>query len=155
DLSGPKIRTGSIRDPEGIELKDGARVTITTDESVECSPALISTTYDALPRDVKPGDRILLDDGNLQLRVLGAEKDTRAGDVVHGGRLRSRKGRNLPGVRLSTPALTERDRRDLAFGLANGVDYVALSFVRQPADVAEAKSLVAAAGSKAPVIAKI
>jgi pyruvate kinase len=155
DLSGPKIRTGRVRDPEGIELKDGARVTITVDESVECTPAVISTTYAPLPRDVKPGDRILLDDGNLELRVLGVEKDTVACEVVHGGRLKSNKGMNLPGVRLSTPALTEKDRRDLAFGLANGVDYVALSFVRQPADVAEAKSLVAAAGSKVPVIAKI
>ncbi len=155
DLSGPKIRTGRVRDPGGIELKDSARITITTDESVEGTPALISTTYDALPRDVKPADRILLDDGNLELRVLGTEKGTVACEVVHGGRLKSNKGMNLPGVSLSTPALTEKDRRDLAFGLANGVDYVALSFVRQPADVLEAKSLVAAAGSKAPVIAKI
>jgi pyruvate kinase len=155
DLSGPKIRTGRVRDPEGIELQDGARLTITTDESVQGTPDRISTTYKALPRDVKRGDRILLDDGNLELRVVGTEKETVGCEVVHGGRLKSNKGMNLPGVGLSTPALTEKDRRDLAFGLANGVDYVALSFVRQPADILEAKSLVAAAGSKAPVIAKI
>jgi pyruvate kinase len=155
DLSGPKIRTGRVRDAEGIELPDGARLTITTDESIEGTPALISTTYDPLPRDVKKGDRILLDDGNLELRVLGTEAATVACEVVHGGRLKSNKGMNLPGVSLSTPALTDKDRRDLAFGLQNGVDYVALSFVRQPADVAEAKALVAASGAKAPVIAKI
>ncbi len=155
DLSGPKIRTGRVRDPEGIELCDGARVTITTDESVEGTPPLISTTYDPLPRDVKRGDRILLDDGNLELRVLGASGITVECEVVHGGRLTSHKGMNLPGVRLSTPALTEKDRRDLGFGIANGVDYVALSFVRQPADVTEAKALVAAQGASVPVIAKI
>ena len=155
DLSGPKIRTGRVRDPEGIELEDGARITITTDESIEGTQALISTSYDALPRDVKAGDRILLDDGNLELRVLRTEATTVECEVVHGGRLKSNKGMNLPGVSLSTPALTEKDRRDLAFGLAHGVDYVALSFVRQPADLAEAKALVAAAGSKVPVIAKI
>ncbi len=155
DLSGPKIRTGRVRDAEGIQLKDGAPITITTDESIEGTPALISTTYDPLPRDVKKGDRILLDDGNLELRVLATEATTVACEVVHGGRLKSNKGMNLPGVSLSTPALTEKDRRDLAFGLQNGVDYVALSFVRQPADVAEAKALVAASGAKVPVIAKI
>ncbi len=155
DLSGPKIRTGRVRDPEGIELRDGARVTITTDESVVGTPELISTTYDPLPRDVKPGDRILLDDGNLELRVLRTGETTVECEVVHGGRLKSNKGMNLPGVSLSAPALGEKDRRDLAFGVANGVDYVALSFVRQPSDVAEAKALVAAQGAKIPVIAKI
>ncbi len=155
DLSGPKIRTGRARDPEGIELRDGARLKITTDESVEGTPELISTTYDPLPQDVKPGDRILLDDGNLELRVLGTSGDTVDCEVVHGGRLHTHKGMNLPGVRLSTPALTEKDRRDLAFGMANGVDYVALSFVRQPGDVAEVKALVAAGGARIPVIAKI
>ena len=155
DLSGPKIRTGRVRDPEGIELRDGARVTITTDESVVGTPALISTTYDPLPRDVKPEDRVLLDDGNLELRVVETGETTVECVVVHGGRLKSNKGMNLPGAKLSTPALTDKDRRDLAFGVANGVDYVALSFVRQPADVVEAKALVAAQGAKTPVIAKI
>jgi pyruvate kinase len=155
DLSGPKIRTGRVRDAEGIELRDGASLTITTDETIVGTPDLISTTYDPLPQDVKKGDRILLDDGNLELRVRGTEGTTVSCEVVHGGRLKSNKGMNLPGVTLSTPALTDKDRRDLAFGLENGVDYVALSFVRQPGDVAEAKALVAAAGAKVPVIAKI
>ena len=155
DLSGPKIRTGNVRDPDGIVLRDGSRIAITTDETVEGTPERIATTYDPLPRDVKPGDRILLDDGNLELRTLATRDDTVECEVVHGGRLRSHKGMNLPGVKLSTPALTEKDRRDLAFGVENGVDYVALSFVRQPADVVEAKSLIAARGARIPLVAKI
>jgi len=155
DLGGPKIRTGRVRDPEGIELEDGAKLIITTDESVEGTPERIATTYDALPRDVKPGDRILLDDGNLELRVLRTDETSVECEVIHGGRLKSHKGMNLPGVTLSTPALTEKDRRDLAFGIENGVDYVALSFVRQPADVLEARALLAAREARIPVIAKI
>lgn len=154
DLSGPKIRTGKVRGGE-IELRDGARLAITTDETVEGTPELIATTYDPLPRDVQAGDRILLDDGNLELRVLASAGERVECEVVHGGTLKSNKGMNLPGVSLSTPALTEKDRRDLAFGLAQGVDYVALSFVRQAADVAECKALVAEAGAHTPVIAKI
>ncbi len=154
DLSGPKIRTGKVRGGE-IELRDGARLAITTDEAVEGTPELIATTYDPLPRDVQAGDTILLDDGNLELRVLASAGQRVECEVVHGGTLKSNKGMNLPGVSLSTPALTEKDRRDLAFGLAQGVDYVALSFVRQAADVAECKALIAAAGARTPVIAKI
>jgi pyruvate kinase len=157
DLSGPKIRTGRV-EGDGVELRDGATVTITTDESVEGTSALISTTYDPLPRDVAAGDRILLDDGNLELRVLRTERtegDRVVTEVVHGGLLKSHKGMNLPGVKLSTPALTEKDRRDLAFGVAQGVDYVALSFVRQAQDVDETKALVRSLGGTMPVIAKI
>jgi pyruvate kinase len=154
DLSGPKIRTGKVKDG-GVALADGARVRITTDESIVGSAERISTSYDPLPADVSPGDRILLDDGNLELRVLGSRADEVECEVVHGGLLSSNKGMNLPGVRLSTPALTEKDRRDLAFGLAQGVDYVALSFVRQAADVEQAKELVRSLGGNAPVIAKI
>ncbi len=156
DLSGPKIRTGRVAGGE-VEVRDGAHLTITTDESVEGTPELISTTYDALPRDVKEGDRILLDDGNLELRVLATSPGRVETEVVDGGPLRSHKGMNLPGVRMSVPALTEKDRRDLAFGLEQGVDYVALSFVREASDVEEIKALIAAAalGHDVPVIAKI
>ncbi len=155
DLSGPKIRTGRVKDGKPVELRDGARIAITTDESIEGTPERISTTYDSLPRDVSPGDRILLDDGNLELKVLGSAGETVECEVVHGGLLTSHKGMNLPGVKLSTPALTEKDRRDLAFGVENGVDYVALSFVRQAADVEETKALVKSLGGSVPVIAKI
>jgi pyruvate kinase len=155
DLSGPKIRTGKVRG-DRIELRDGARVAITTDETVLGTEDLISTSYDPLPGDAGPGDRILLDDGNLELRVLSVQDGaTVRCEVVHGGVLRSNKGMNLPGVKLSTPALTEKDRRDLAFGVEQGVDYVALSFVRQAADVEEVKALIKSLAGTAPVVAKI
>jgi pyruvate kinase len=89
DLSGPKIRTGKVRGGTPVELRDGARVTITTDETVEGTPELISTSYDPLPRDVAPGDTILLDDGNLELRVLASAGETVTCEVVHGGLLKS------------------------------------------------------------------
>jgi pyruvate kinase len=155
DLSGPKIRTGKVRGGGPIELRSGERVVITTDETIEGSPSRISTTYDPLPRDVKPGDTILLDDGNLELRVLGTSEDEVECLIVHGGPLKSNKGMNLPGVTLSTPALTAKDRRDLAFGVEHKVDYVALSFVRQATDVLECKALIAEQGGSIPVIAKI
>jgi pyruvate kinase len=154
DLSGPKIRTGNVRGG-AVELKDGARLVITTDESIEGTAERISTTYDPLPRDVAAGDKILLDDGNLELKVATTAGTGVECVVVHGGTLRSHKGMNLPGVRLSTPALTEKDRRDLAFGVANDVDYVALSFVRKAADVADVKALIRSLGGTQPVIAKI
>jgi pyruvate kinase len=155
DLSGPKIRTGRLKNGGPVELVPGARVVITTDESIEGDAGLISTTYDLLPRDVQPGDRILLDDGNLELRVVSTQGETVETTVVHGGPLKPNKGMNLPGARLSTPALTEKDRRDLAFGIKHGVDYVALSFVRQVADVEETKALILSLGGSAPLIAKI
>jgi len=155
DLGGPKIRTGRLKGGQPVLLADGARIVITTDESVEGDASIISTTYAALARDVHPGDRILLDDGNLELRVVRAtEKDVEC-EVVHGGLLRPHKGMNLPGVKISAPALTEKDHRDLALGIKNGVDYVAVSFVRQAADVEQARAVVAALGGTAPIIAKI
>jgi len=154
DLSGPKIRTGKVRGGE-VMLEDGASITITTDETVEGTARLISTTYDPLPADVAPGDRILLDDGNLELKVVRTSGQEVECVVVHGGPLRSNKGMNLPGVKLSTPALTEKDRRDLAFGIEHRVDYVALSFVRQAVDVEQAKALIRSLGGTAPLIAKI
>jgi pyruvate kinase len=155
DLSGPKIRIGRLKDDKPVELRKGARITITTDEKVEGTDTLISTTYEPLPRDVSPGDRILLDDGNIELRVVRASLHEVECEVVDGGWLKPKKGMNLPGVKLSTPALTEKDRRDLAFGVASGVDYVALSFVRQAADVTECKALIKSLGGTCPVIAKI
>ncbi|HYN05458.1 MAG TPA: pyruvate kinase, partial [Vicinamibacteria bacterium] len=139
DLSGPKIRTGKVRDGQ-VELVKGARLAVTTDTTIEGTAELISTTYEPLPRDVKAGDPILLDDGNLELRVVGVSGDRVLCEVVDGGTLRSHKGMNLPGVALSTPALTEKDRRDLAFGVQHQVDYVAMSFVRRAEDVLEAKA---------------
>jgi pyruvate kinase len=155
DLSGPKIRTGRMKGGQPVMLTDGARIVITSDESVEGDASIISTTYAALPRDARPGDRILLDDGNLELRVVRTSDREVECEVVHGGSLRPNKGMNLPGVKISAPALTEKDHRDLALGIQNGVDYVAISFVRQAADVKQARSAIAALGGTAPVIAKI
>jgi pyruvate kinase len=155
DLSGPKIRTGLLAGGGPVELRSGARLLITTDESFAGTAERISTTYDRLPRDVQAGDRILLDDGNMALRVLGTTDGEVEAEVVDGGLLLPKKGMNLPGVKLSAPALTEKDRSDLAIGVKAGVDYIALSFVRDDKDVTEAKELVRAAGGKTPVIAKI
>jgi pyruvate kinase len=155
DLSGPKIRTGKLKGGAPVELHAGARVVITTDETIEGTAERITTTYDPLPRDVAPGDRILLDDGNLELKVIRAGGTEVEAQVVYGGLLKPNKGMNLPGVTLSTPALTEKDRADLAFGIQNGVDYVALSFVRRAADVTEVKELIRSLGASTPVIAKI
>jgi pyruvate kinase len=154
DLAGPKIRTGRVRGGS-LFLEDGARLVITTDETVEGTPELISTTYAALPSDTSPGDTILLDDGNLELRVKHTGGGLVECDVVHGGPLSSNKGMNLPGVTLSTPALTEKDRKDLTFGMEHGFDYVALSFVRHPEDVEEARAVIRTLGGNMPLIAKI
>jgi pyruvate kinase len=149
DLAGPKIRVGRMAGGRA-DLVPGARLAITTDEVLGTADR-ISTTYQALAGDVRPGDPILLDDGLLRLEVeevRGREVVTR---VVVGGALKDRKGMNLPGTPLSTPALTDKDRSDLEFALGVGVDYVALSFVRRPDDVLAAKQLA----GDVPVIAKI
>ncbi len=155
DLSGPKIRTGKVKGGVPVELRDGARLRITIDETVEGTADLISTTYDPLPRTSRPATRSCSTTATWSCRSWAAAEETVDCEVVHGGLLKSNKGMNLPGVKLSTPALTEKDRRDLAFGVAQGVDWVALSFVRQAADVEETKALIASLGGSVPVIAKI
>jgi pyruvate kinase len=141
DLQGPKIRTGELENGQPVKLVDGAKVTITT-RPIVGNAETIATTYTPLPQDVKPGDRILLDDGLLELHVLSSNETDVECQVVHGGMLKEHKGINLPGVHVSAPALTEKDREDLRFGVMHDVDYVALSFVRQPEDVLEAKYLI-------------
>jgi pyruvate kinase len=141
DLQGPKIRTGALQDRKPVRLVDGTQVTITTRDLVG-NGQFISTTYKDLPQDVKIGDRILLDDGLLELRVVGTNETDVQCLVIHGGILGEHKGINLPGVAVSAPALTEKDRDDLLFGIKHGVDYMALSFVRSPQDVREAKHLI-------------
>ena len=141
DLQGPKIRVGSLQGGQPIRLVDSTQVRITT-RPIAGDSQTIPTTYMHLPQDVKPGDRILLDDGLMELRVLDADATDVRCQVVHGGLLKEHKGINLPGVAVSAPALTEKDRDDLRFGIMHGVDYVALSFVRRPEDVLEARKLV-------------
>jgi len=153
DLQGPKIRVGKVQEP-GIELSAGDKLTITS-RPVLGQPGLVSTTYENLPSDVRSGDRILLDDGLLELEVVATEGTDITTRVVLGGLLKSNKGINLPGVRVSAPALTTKDREDLQFGVSLGVDYVALSFVRDPKDLLEAKALIKEAGRDVPLIAKL
>ena len=116
---------------------------------------MISTTYSDLYRDVSPGNRILMDDGLIEAAVLGVEGESIRCRVVYGGELKENKGMNLPGVNVSAPCLSEKDMADLAFGIENGVDYIALSFVRKAADVARVKDIIKAREADIPVIAKI
>lgn len=155
DLQGPKIRTGKLSGG-AIELKNGADFSITTDESVMGNTSIVSTTYPHLAADVNVGDRILLDDGLLELRVTATDKKgSIQTQVVHGGTLKNNKGINLPGVALRAEALTAKDRGDLVFGIKAGVDFVALSFVRQPSDLELARQVMSEAGRAVPIIAKL
>ncbi|MDE3088777.1 MAG: pyruvate kinase [Chloroflexota bacterium] len=153
DLQGPKIRVGDIAGGS-IELSAGATFTLTT-RAVDGDANAASVDWADLPQAVKPGQRILLDDGLIELQVgsvSGADVVTR---VVTGGTLKPHKGVNLPGVRLNISALTDKDRADLVFAAEQDLDYLALSFVRHPEDVMELKRLLAARGAMIPVIAKI
>lgn len=153
DLQGPKMRVGKLAQ-EPIELVPGDRLTITTQE-VLGTRERISTTYERLPGDVKPGDRVLLDDGHIELTVREVSGQDVVCDVVVGGPLKSNKGINLPGVQVSAPSLTGKDRQDLELGLSMDVDYIALSFVRHPDDVRELQQIIRKAGKDTPVIAKL
>ncbi|MCY2938754.1 MAG: pyruvate kinase [Planctomycetota bacterium] len=153
DLCGPKIRVGHFAEG-GIHLVAGQVVTVTTRDMPGCE-GLIPSQYAALSGDVRPGNRILLDDGLMELRVDRVESTEVTCTVIHGGKLRDKKGMNLPGVALSTPALTQRDRLDARFLLAEGVDWLALSFVRRPSDIADLRKEIQAAGQSIPIIAKI
>jgi pyruvate kinase len=130
DLQGPKIRTGTLKDGKPVNLITGDTIRITT-EKVEGTADKVSTTYTKLTGDVKKGDKILIDDGLIELKVLFKRKDTIKCQIINGGILKEHKGINLPGVDVSAPSLTEKDRRDLNFGIKVGVDYFALSFVRK------------------------
>jgi pyruvate kinase len=155
DLQGPKIRTGETHDGKPIELRTGQRLALTTNPILGTADC-VSVTYPHLPEDVKPGDRILLDDGLLELRVLTTDTVSRVEtEVVIGGRLGEHKGINLPGVALRTAALTDKDRADLEFALSQGVDYVALSFVRRAEDIVLARQVMQRVGRMVPLIAKI
>lgn len=154
DLQGPKIRTGALAGGHSVELRSGSSFVI-TNRDVPGDASCVSTSYRALPTDVQPGDRILLSDGLIELRVEEAGDTDVTTTVVDGGKLKERQGINLPGVKISAAGVTEKDIEDLNFGLANDVDYVAISFVRSAADVREVKDLIAAQGKDTPVVAKI
>lgn len=156
DLQGPKIRIGELRVP-AIDLRVADNLVITTDPIVG-GPGRVSTTYSGLTSDVKPGESILLDDGKIRLRVVSVKGSDVLCTVEVGGPLSAHKGINLPGVAVSAPSLTEKDLRDLEFGLANDFDYIALSFVRSGDDVRRLRAAVnsgSAVGSRPALIAKI
>ena len=142
DLQGPKIRIGALIDHKAITLSDGQSFVITT-RPVIGDAHVVSTTYAALPQDTRPGDRILLADGAVELRVVTVAGEDVTCAVTHGGPLAEHQGINLPGVAVSAPALTEKDRADLRFGVRHGVDFIALSFVRRSEDVRAAKAAIA------------
>ena len=153
DLQGPKIRTGMMRG-DVMTLTSGESVVITTAD-VLGEDGVIPTTYNALPQDVSDGDRILLDDGLLELQVEKISGEQVHCRVLVGGQLKNRKGMNLPGVAVSAPALTEKDLSDLEFCIEQELDYLALSFVRTATEVIELKKLLAQREVSIQVIAKI
>ncbi|MGD8369713.1 MAG: pyruvate kinase [Desulfobacterales bacterium] len=153
DLRGPKIRVGSVAGP-GVTLRPGQPFILTSNPA-EGTAERVSVSYENLPAEVNPGDRILLADGLMELvvdRISGSEIHC---EVVTGGILTSHKGINLPTGSLKVAAITEKDRKDLRLGLENGIDFVALSFVRGAEEIRELKALIQAAGKQVPVIAKI
>jgi pyruvate kinase len=154
DLQGPKIRTGPLADGEPVTLFQGQPFMLTT-RSISGDARGVSTTYADLPRDVRPGDRILISDGLIELRVERVENTDVYCEVVTGGTLTQRQGINLPGTVLTAPAITEKDRDDLVFGLKLVIDYVALSFVRSAQDVDQLRKLTNATGVNPFIIAKI
>jgi pyruvate kinase len=154
DLQGPKIRTGLLEDRKPVLLKTGSTVIISPGDTPG-DASRISTTFPDLARELTPGARILLSDGLIELSVRKIRGKDVVCEVINGGMLGEHKGINLPGVALSIPALTEKDRKDLEFGLEHGVDAVALSFVRSAADVTGVKQIIAKHGSDLPVIAKL
>ena len=154
DLQGPKIRTGPLENHRPILLESGSTVVITP-RDVAGTPTRISTTFPDLAREVVAGARILLRDGLIELRVRSVRGGDVVCDVLNGGMLGEHQGINLPGTALSIPAMTEKDRKDLEFGLKQGVDAVALSFVRSAADVNMVRELVAGLGRDIPLIAKL
>lgn len=154
DLSGPKIRTRTLKNNEPVKLEDNQQFVITTRE-IEGDNSQVATNYSGMPRDVHSGARILLDDGAIELQVESTTETDVITRVINGGMLGERKGINLPGITLPIPSLTEKDRDDLKWAAQQGVDYFALSFVRSGADCEEAKALIRNAGSVAPLVAKI
>jgi pyruvate kinase len=154
DLQGPKIRTGPLAGGAPVILRTGQKFVITTARVLGDSTR-VSTVFKPLPREVHRGDRILLSDGLIELRVEQVRGREVICEVVNGGALGEHKGINLPGVKLRVPALTPKDREDLLFALKHGANYIAVSFVRRAEDVVLAKTLVRRAGKDTPVIAKL
>ncbi len=153
DLQGPKIRIGQVEDGQ-VEILPGQKLVIST-EDVLGTKDKVSTTYKPLATDVKADDLILIDDGNLQLKVLSSDGGEVTTEVIHGGWLKSRKGINLPDTAISAPSLTEKDREDLEFGLQYDMEWIALSFVRNGSDIIELREIIEKHGKNSKIVAKI
>ena len=155
DLQGPKIRLGTVKDD--VFIKSGDTISITTSEIEFGDSNLVSINYKDFPKDVAKGERILVDDGKLILKVVETNKKNLVkAEVIQGGELKSRKGVNLPNTKISLPALTEKDKTDALFAIKNNFDWLALSFVRSKKDVSELEELIRLnSENKIPIIAKI
>ena len=155
DLQGPKLRVGVMK--EDVVVSKGDLITFTTAEDVLGTASRVYMNYKEFPKDVNPGERILLDDGKLIFEVTKTDKNTEVeAVVVQGGPLKSKKGENLPNTKVSLPALTQKDIKDALFAIENKVDWIALSFVRTPKDLEELQDLIAKhSDHKIPIIAKI
>jgi len=153
DLQGPRIRIGAI-EGGSLELSPGRAVVLSPEGGVHESSD-VTTTYADLAKDVRPGDKLLIDDGLIELAVTGVSGADVECEVVFGGTLREHKGINLPGVAVSAPGLSDKDVDDLEFGIREGVDYIALSFVRTASNVFSLKEMIRERGAEIPVIAKI
>jgi len=157
DLQGPKIRLGTFRDGEPVQLQANQRFVLTTLE-VEGTAETASISYKALPQEVKPGERILVDDGLIELRVVSVSPSEVITRAIFGGFLKDRKGVNFPDSQLSVPAVTNKDLSDIEFSVRNEVDYLALSFVREASDIVKTREIVLSLDDKhrsIPIIAKI
>lgn len=153
DLQGPKIRLETFKNgSEVLEPGDTFKITI---EDVEGTKEICGTTFKGLPGDVKPGDLLLVDDGKIRLEAISVDETTVTTRVIVGGPVSNNKGINLPGVAVSIPALSEKDERDLRFAIRLGVDMIALSFVRDAADITRVHEIMDEEGQRLPVIAKI
>ncbi len=153
DLQGPKIRIGRL-EKDAVHLEEGAQFIITT-RDITGNEREVSTNYTPLPQEISAGSHILLDDGLLELEVLKTTGTDIICNIIRGGRLTEKKGINVPGAQLSVPSLTDKDREDLLTGIREGVDYVAISFIRTADDVTSVKNIVKREGASIPVIAKI
>lgn len=154
DLQGPKIRTGKLKDHKPVLLVAGEKLTITPRE-IEGTKEIVGTTFTTLAENLEPGSRILLSDGLIELRVVSVDGTDVTSEIINGGTLGENKGINLPGIAVNVPSLTEKDEEDLIFAIGEGVDTIAVSFVRTADDVRHVKNRLNALKSDAWIIAKL
>ena len=154
DTKGPEIRTGLLKDGKKVTLEAGQTYTLTTREIVGDNQ-IVHINYSGLNEDVAEGNRILIDDGLIELKVQEVNDTDIVCQVVNGGELGEKKGVNVPNVKIKLPALTDKDKADIRFGIEQGFDFIAASFVRTADAVREIREILDAAGSSMQIIAKI